>query len=50
MNMRAIVKFAVAHMLGNVWHPFAQIWRFDVMQAKLLKAWRINNRATVHIV
>jgi len=42
MQVGAVVKLAVLGMCLDIGHESAQPHGFDVMQTKLLKAWRVN--------
>ena len=43
MQMSAVVKLAILHMLFEVWHTSRQLILGNVLQTKLLKTWRVND-------
>jgi hypothetical protein len=44
--MRAVVKLAIGNMLLQIGHTRSQLILRNVLKAKLLKAWRINDGGT----
>ncbi len=42
MQVGAVVKLAILHMLLEIWHTGCQLILRNVLQTKLLKAWRVD--------
>lgn len=43
MQVGAVVKLAILHMLLEIWHTRRQLILRNVLQTKLLKTWRVND-------
>ena len=50
MQVRAIVELAVLRMCLEVRHQVGELHRLDMVQPKLLKAWRVNQRGLPGLV
>ncbi|MNT99745.1 hypothetical protein D3C86_2235180 [compost metagenome] len=50
MQVGAVVELAVGGVCGNVWHARGQLHGRDVVQPKLLKTWRIDQRCSALFV